>query len=172
MIASEVRDSLIEARPVSQPAIDTWLSQLESNAVSEKLLAMQRLSALDRNTQQQIVTEQAVQQVTPPVYKAWDNASELEQAWMILNSVGLDQDLPTYPGLLDRATESESKHVWYALLTRHASKADSSILTTAIGRQDLQDISRFAERQRRLLRDFAAYQEELKAKEAAEELAQ
>ena len=42
------------------------------------------------------------------------------------------------------------------------------LLLTAIGRQDLPDVSRFAERQRRLLRDFAKYVEEQEAEQPVE----
>eukprot|EP00752_Nemacystus_decipiens_P015724 g14037.t1 len=157
---SEVRDNLIEARPTSQQAVEAWLDQLDSAVVSEKLLAMQRLAALDQQAQQQVVTEQVIQQVTTQLLAAWDGASEAEQAWMILSAVGLETEQTTFPGLLERAKNSESKLVWYALIMTHAIEADSEILKAAIGRQDLPDIARFAERQRRLLRDFAAYQEQ------------
>lgn len=165
---SEVRDSLIESRPANAAAIDTWLTELNSETASEKLHALRRLAALNRNAQPDLVTEQLAGKVTPLMLAVWDAASEAEQAWTILNAAGLTEELTTYPALLERATQSKSKLVWYALLTAHGTEADSPILLTAIGRQDLPEIASFAERQRRLLRDFDKYVQEQEAAQPAE----
>lgn len=156
---SEVRDCLIEARPTSAEAIDGWLNDIDSEVTSKRLLAMQRLAALNRESQSELIDPAMVQRVTPPVIKAWDNATLIERAWIVQNAVGLDQDNTTYPGLLEKAKKSESKHIWLSLLINHALEEDSELLTDAIGRQDLPEVSRFAERQRRLLRAFKALRE-------------
>lgn len=165
---SEARDSLIESRPASQTVIDTWLDNLGSDSASDKLHAMRRLAALNRTSQPDLVTPELIEKLTPPMLAAWDNASEAEQAWITLNAISLTEDNATYPALLERATQSTSKLVWYALMISHGTEADSPILRTAIGRQDLPEVSRFAERQRRLLRDFAKYVEEQQAQQPAE----
>lgn len=165
---SEVRDSLIESRPDTEKAIEAWLGQLGSDVVSEQLHAMRRLAALNSNSQPDLVTPQLVAKVTPPLLAAWDNASAAEQAWVILNAIGLEQDNTTYPALLERATQSKSNLVWYALIVTHATEVDSETLRTAIGRQDLPEISRFAEQQRRMLRDYAEYVEKQAAEQPAE----
>jgi hypothetical protein len=156
---SDVRDCLVEARPATEPAIDLWLKQLDGNVPSEKILASQRLAGLSRDAQPDLVDNAMVLKVTPPFLAAYDKASEAEQAWMIDNAVDLSGDNTTYPDLLDRATQSESRLIWLALLTTHAAEADSDLLRTAIGRQDLPEVARFAERQRRLLRDYAKFVE-------------
>lgn len=165
---SEVRDSLIESRPASETVIDTWLENLASDTASEKLHAMRRLAALNSERQPDLVTAQLIEKVTPPMLAAWDRASEAEQAWIILNTIGLEEETATYPDLLKRATQSKSKLVWYSLLATHGTEVDSPILRTAIGRQDLPEISRFAEQQRRLLRDFAEYVEKQQAEQPVE----
>lgn len=157
---SDVRDNLIEARPTTKEAIDSWLDEIDSEVVSTRLNALQRLSALNRDSQPGIVQPAVVERVTAALLQAWDNSTELEQAWIIQNAVALDSDDPTFPALLEKATESRSKDVWTSLLTTHATEAESKLLTTAIGRQDLPEVSRFAEKLRRLLNDFAKYQAE------------
>lgn len=165
---SDVRDCLIEARPVTAQAIDLWLEQLESNLPSEKLLAAQRLAAISRDAQPDLIDNATVLKLTPPMLKAYDQGNEAMRAWIIENAVELTADNTVYPDLLNRATESQSKLAWLALLTNHANEADSTLLTTAIGRQDLPEIARFAERQRRLLRDYAKYVEERENAQPAE----
>lgn len=165
---SEVRDSLIESRPATEAAVEAWLGELDSKLASEQLHAMRRLAALDAKNQPKLVTPQLMDKVTPALLAAWDNASEVEQAWIILSATDLEQDNPTYPALLERATQSKSTLVWYALIVTHGADVDSEILRTAIGRQDLPAISSFAEDQRRLLRDYAKYVEEQEAEELAE----
>lgn len=157
---TEERDNLIESRPATSKSIDMWLVNLESNVASERLDAIRRITALDRNAQPKLFNEQRVAQLTEVVMALWDNANETERAWMLLNAVALESDESTYPALLGRALQSKSKLVWYVLIGTHAMELDSSILKTAIGRQDLPEVSRFAERHRRLLRDYAKFVEE------------
>lgn len=160
---SDIRDCLIETRPTTADGIDTWITDLTSDVASTKLNAMMRLAALDRQAQPNIVDPATVERATTSLLAAWDNATEAEQAWIVSHAIGLAQDNTTYPQLFEKAKESRSKLVWLALLTNHATESDSSLLTTAIGRQDLPELSRFAERQRRLLRDFKAYREQQEA---------
>ncbi len=165
---SDIRDCLVEARPTTAAAIDTWLQDLDSKVTSTRLNAIRRLAGLNRLSQPDLVDPAMVQRVIGPLLKVWDQAEDVERAWIILNAVALNDDNTTYPGLLEKATQSKSKLVWLALLTNHAAEADSALLTTAIGRQDLPELSRFAERQRRLLREFKAYTDEQEAEAPSE----
>ncbi|MBX2851331.1 MAG: hypothetical protein KTR15_06265 [Phycisphaeraceae bacterium] len=165
---SDVRDCLVEARQASEQAIDAWLTQLASDVPSQKLLATQRLAALSRDAQPELMDNAMVLKLTPPLLAAYDQGTEALRAWVIDNAIGLSEDNTTYPGLLDRATQSKSKLVWLSLLTTHATEADADLLRTAIGRQDLPEVSRFAERQRRLLRDYAKFVEEQQSARPAE----
>jgi hypothetical protein len=162
---AEVRDCLVQARPANEDAINTWLEELNSDEPAVKLHAMQRLASLSRNAQPALITDPLVARLTPPMLQTYDNASEAEQAWIIRHAIGLGQDNTVYPDLLQRATESKSKLVWLALLTSQVAEGDSSLLRTAIGRQDLPAVSRFAEKQRRLFRDYAKYVEEQQAEQ-------
>lgn len=165
---SDVRDCLIEARPTTKEAIDVWLNDIDSEVVSKRLLSLQRLAALNRESQSELIDPAMVQRVTTPMMQAWGKATVTERAWIIQNAVGLDQDNPTYPGLIERAKKSGSKLVWLSLLINHAMEEDSELLTAAIGRQDLPEVSRFAERQRRLLKAFKKLREAQEAEQPAE----
>lgn len=153
---SDIRDCLVEARPTTAAAIESWLPDMDSDIASTRLLALQRIAGLNRQIQPNVVGPAIVQRATEALLNAWDTRGEFEQAWIIASAVGLDSDSPTYPDLLAKATASDSIHVWLALLTNHAIQSDSDLFAKAIGRQDLPSVSRFAERQRRLLRDFDA----------------
>jgi hypothetical protein len=164
---SDVRDCLVEARPTSAEAIDQWLTDIDSKVVSTRLLALQRLAALNRESQPDLIDPAMVERVNAAMMQAWDKATIHERAWIINSAVGLDQEKTTYPGLREKAINSDAKQVWMALLINHAIKADSTILTTAIGKQGMQDVSRFAEKQLRMVKDIEKFKAEQEAAQPA-----
>lgn len=164
----DVRDSLVEARPANATQIDNWLRDLGSDVKSTKLYAMLRLAALNREAQPDLLDPPTIQKVTEGLLQAWDSATHAEQGWLVVNAIGLEQDRTTYPALLEQALQSKSKLVWIALLSNHAIDKDSEMLLSAISRQDLPEVSRYAERQRRLLRAYATYLEEQQAAQPAQ----
>lgn len=157
---TEVRDSLIESHSVTDQTIEAWLKDLEGDMVPEKIQAMHRIAGLHRGVKQTQLTVERIEQLTIALRKEWDAGSEVDQAWLTVNAVTLEDPETTYPDLLSRAMQSKSKLVWLALIVRHATEVDSDILKAAMGRQDMPDIARFAERQRRMLRDYDKYLEE------------
>ena len=162
---SEVRDCLAEARPNTEQAIDGWLTNLASESPSEKLYASQRLASLSREFQPELV-DAAIAKTTGPLMDTYDQATNTEKAWIIANAVDLAQENTTYPGLRERAVESDSKLVWLALLVSHAAEpteAERKILLAAIGRQDLPEVASFAERHKRLIEAYALYVEQQEA---------
>lgn len=164
---SDVRDCLVEARPTSAEAIDQWLKDIDSDVVSTRLLALQRLAALNRESQPDLIDPAMAERVNAAMMQAWDKATIHERAWIIKSAVGLDADKATYPGLREKAINSDAKQVWIALLINHAIEADSELLTTAIGKQGMQDVSRFAEKQLRMLKDIEKFRAEQEAAQPA-----
>ena len=162
---SEVRDCLAQARPNTEQAVDDWLTKLVSQSPSEKLYASQRLANLSREFQPELVNA-VVRKTTGPLMDTYDQGSEAEKAWIIANAVDLAQENTTYPGLRQRAVQSDSKLVWLALLISHTAEpteAEREILLAAIGRQDLPEVASFAERQKRLIEAYAEYVEQQEA---------
>ncbi|MEM6257782.1 MAG: hypothetical protein AAGI37_05665 [Planctomycetota bacterium] len=169
---SDVRDSLVEARPATEAAIQGWLADIDSRQASTKLNAIRNLAYLDRDSQPDLLGAAVLQEATQKMLAAWDSGSDSERAWMLLNCVELEKASTTYTDLLERATNSNAKIVWYALLTTHAKEAGSELFLKAIGRQDLPEVSRFAERMKRLLRDVEAFVAEQEARQAEQEAAE
>lgn len=155
---SEVRNCIIQSKPAKAEDIDRWLGALKGEDAAKRLEAMGRLVNLSRTLDTELARPATLERILPGLIDIWQNGSEAERVWLIMNAQDLEKDSASYPQLLNLALESDSKLVWLALLARQVKDDDKSrVLRVALGRQDLPDISRFAERQRRLLRDYEAF---------------
>jgi len=157
---SDVRNILVQSKPTAEQDIDRWIEDLGEETPAKRLQAIMRLASLKQGARPGTVKPELLEQAKAPLQEAWGKANAIERAWLLLNTTDLGQPTASYPDLLDLATASESKQVWLALLVSQASEVDSPILTAGIGRQDMPEVSRFAERQRRLLKDYAKFLEE------------
>ena len=154
---SEVRNCLIQSSPVKPQDIDNWLAALKGDDQAKRLEALIRLCYLNKKFDEGVVTPELLRQISPSMIEVWENGSESERALMILSTRELYKESTSYPELLGLAKKSESKLVWLALLTRHVDTGDSQLLTDAFGEQAvLPEVASFAERQRRLLREYEA----------------
>lgn len=154
---ADVRNILVQAVKAREQDIPVWLESLNDADVTKRLEAMSRLAALDKKLQPELVGPALLDRIQPRLVEIWKNGSDADRAWLILNARDLTRENTSYPELYDLATSSDSKLVWLALLARHVSGADSKVLKAAVERQDLTDVARFAERQRRLIREFEEF---------------
>jgi len=156
----EVRNVLIESTPTNQANIDQWLANLASPQDAEqRLYALQRLAALSKANQPDLVDEALLDRVAPKLQSAWGEAGEVERAWILYHCKALSQPDASYPALLERAQASDSKLVWLSLLMSQVDDAESPLLGDAVRRQDLPEVSRYAETLRRLLREIKELQD-------------
>ncbi len=156
---SEVRNCLVQSAVAKPQDIDRWVTEVGSDDTATRLNALGRLAALNRIATPELVGPAVVDRIRPVMLDAWRDGTDAERAWIIMNTRELEKETTTYPDLFALATESDSKLVWLAMLARQVNDGESDVLRQAVGRQDLPDVSRFAERQRRAIREFEAYAE-------------
>lgn len=154
---SEVRNVLIQSTPARVQDIDRWKQAMAGSNKAERYEAMIRLAALDKQVDEDVVTTEMLRQIGTILVDAWDKGSDAERALMVIHARQLYKGTTSYPELYQLAIKSDSKLVWLALLARQVDSGDAKVLREAIGRQDMPDVSRFAERQRRLLREYEEY---------------
>lgn len=158
---SDVRNTLIQSKPASEKDVEQWIGEIKSDVPATRLHAAKRLAALSSESQSDLVGPALLERVRGPIEDYWNSAGDAERAWLLVNTVSLEGPETSYPRLLELATASDSKLVWLAMLATHVSEENSEVARIGIGRQDLPEVSRFAERLRRLLRDFQEVQAEL-----------
>ncbi|MFN3165804.1 MAG: tetratricopeptide repeat protein [Phycisphaeraceae bacterium] len=154
---SEVRNVLVQSTPAKATDIGRWTQAMAGSDTAKRIEAMTRLAALSKKIDEGVVTTEMLRQIGTTLVDAWDKGSDAEQALMVIHARELYKDTTSYPELYQLAIKSDSKLVWLALLARQVDTGDAPILREAIGRQDMPDVSRFAERQRRLLREYEEF---------------
>lgn len=160
----EARKAFIQSKPAQEAAIDPWIKAITSGVATEKLEALARLAGLSSQSQPDFVTPDLLERLRPKLYEAWGTGTNAERAWILINTIGLDQpDSTSYPKLLELAKQRDDPMIWLALLSSQVDDPDSPLLREAVGRQDMPSVSRFAERLRRLMREIE------KAREASQE---
>lgn len=161
----EVRNVLIESSSTNQKNIDRWLETLdEPRDAEQRLYALQRLAALSKDNQPDLVDDALLERSAPKLQSAWGEAGDVERAWILYHCKALsDPDKASYPALLERAQASDSKLVWLSLLMSQVNDAQSPLLGDAVRRQDLPEVSRYAETLRRLLREIEELEDEQEA---------
>lgn len=154
---SEVRNCLIQSTPAKEENIDQWLAAINAGDTTKRLEALGRLASLSKKTQPDLVGPALLDRIRNPLIDVWQKGTAAERAWLILNGKEMEKESTSYPELFGLATKGDEKIVWLALLARQVGSAESSVLRTAVGRQDLPEVSRFAETQRRLLREYETF---------------
>lgn len=161
--SATVRNCLVQSKPAKAEDLDRWIEALSANDPMNRIEALQRLANLDVERQPDLLGAAIVEKLSNALVDTWKEAAAEERAWFVLNAVKLTEQATTYPKLYELASISGSKSVWLAMLISQGADKDAEILNIAIGRQDLPKVARFAERQKRLLRDhdkFVKEQEE------------
>jgi len=158
---AELRKIFIQTTPATEGDIDPWLKDLAGEDAPKRIQAICRLASLDAEKQPKLVSPALLTRVRPAMIEAWDKRAPIEQAWIIANLINLSNEGTSYPDIINRTADSSSEIVWMMLLSRHARDADSPLLRSAIARQDMPDLSRFAERFRRMLREIEQFNAEL-----------
>ena len=167
--SAEVRNCLIEASPPNQASINQWVASIDAEGnTRERLHAVERLASLSPKAQPDLVNDELIAQIKPKLLAWWDKANDDERAWMVLNANGIGQPDTLYPELLERIKASDSEVIWLAMLMSQVDSKDSPLLSEAVRRQDLTDVSRYAEKLRRLLREIEALEEKNAADPVAE----
>lgn len=149
---AEVRNCLIQAKPARAEEIDAWIQTVAGSNAQNRMAAMANLAGLSVVDQPEVVSAEVLGRTRSVLLGVWENGSDAQRAWLLINARDLVKEITSYPGLLEQAKQSGSKLVWLALLSAHATEADSAVFGEAVARQDLPEVSRFGERLRRLLR--------------------
>lgn len=152
---SIVRNCMVHGGANNTNNIEAWLKDLKSEDAGDKLRALARLAALNPQAQPQVVNAAVQMQSRDALVAAWPTLSDSERAWLIAHAANLDDPASHLRPLVDLVKESDAPAIWQAYLTRQITNPNSEMLSAAVRRQDLIEVSRFAESLRRLLRALA-----------------
>ena len=153
---SIVRDCMVQGGANTPTAIEGWIKNLSAEIAGDKLRAIARLAALSPQRDPQAVTAAVQLQTRDALVAAWPNLTRSERAWLIANAANLENPAAHLRPLVERVKQSDAPAVWLAYLATQVNDPGSEMLSEAVRRQDLPEVSRYAETLRRLLRDLEA----------------